>query len=84
MKEFILNEPDRAGLGNNTFTQAATNLLVRSADGVLRKARNLGVGCLIEAARSAKRTVDIDIVNRVQIQPHWRKEADLPDSWEGR
>ncbi len=79
MKEFILRELDRAGLGHNTFTQAATDLLVRSADGVLRKARNLGVGCLIEAVRSAKRTVDIDIVNRVLMQPHWQKDADLTD-----
>ncbi len=79
MKEFILNELDRAGLGHNTFTQAAIDLLVRSADGVLRKARNLGVGCLIEAVRSVKRTVDIDIVNRVLMQPHWQKDADLTD-----
>ncbi len=79
MKEFILRELDRAGLGHNTFTQAATDLLVRSADGVLRKARNLGVGCLIEAVRSAKRTVDIDIVNRVLMQPHWQKDTDLTD-----
>jgi len=79
MKEFILRELDRAGLGHNTFTQAATDLLVRSADGVLRKARNLGVGCLIEAVRSATRTVDIDIVNRVLMQPHWQKDADLTD-----
>ncbi len=79
MKEFILRELDRAGLGHNTFTQAATDLLVRSADGVLRKARNLGVGCLIEAVRSARRTVDIDIVNRVLMQPHWQKDTDLTD-----
>jgi len=58
-----------------------TDLVVRSADGVLRKARNLGVGCLIEAVRSAKRTIDIDIdtVNRVLMQPHWQKETDLLD-----
>jgi len=79
MREFILRELDRAGLGHNTFTQAAIDLLVRSADGVLRKARNLGVGCLIEAVRSAKRTIDIDTVNRVLMQPHWQKDADLAD-----
>ncbi|MFO0938670.1 MAG: hypothetical protein U0798_19380 [Gemmataceae bacterium] len=70
-REFLLRELDRVGLGHNTLTQAAIDLVVRSADGVLRKARNLGVGCLIEAVRSATRTVDIDIVNRVLMQPHW-------------
>ncbi len=80
MREFIGRELDRAGLGHNTFTQAALELIVRSADGVLRQARNLCVGCLIEAVRSG-RTIDIDIdnVNRVLMQPHWQKEADLVD-----
>jgi len=79
MRDFILRELDRVGLGHNTFTQAAIDLVVRSADGVLRKARNLSVGCLIEAVRSATRTIDIDTVNRVLMQPHWQKETDLVD-----
>ncbi len=79
MREFILRELDRAGLGHNTFSPAAIDLVVRSADGILRKARNLGVGCLIEAVRSAKRTIDIDTVNRVLMQPHWQKDTDLTD-----
>jgi MSHA biogenesis protein MshM len=79
MRDFILRELDRVGLGHNTFTQAAVNLIVRSADGVLRKARNLCVGCLIEAVRAANKTIDIDNVNRVLLQPHWQKEADLVD-----
>jgi MSHA biogenesis protein MshM len=29
--------------------------------------------------RSAKRTIDIDIVNRVLMQPHWHKDTDLTD-----
>ena len=70
---------DRVGLGHNTFTRAAIDLIVRSADGVLRKARNLCVGCMIEAVRSANRTIDIDNVNRVLLQPHWQKECDLTD-----
>jgi hypothetical protein len=53
--------------------------IVRSADGVLRKARNLCVGCMIEAVRSANKTIDIDNVNRVLMQPHWQKESDLVD-----
>ena len=79
MREFILRELDRAGLGHNTFTAAALELVVRSADGVLRKARNLSVGCLIEAVRSANRTIDIDTVNRVLMQPHWQKETDIAE-----
>ena len=79
MRDFILRELDRAGLGHNTFTQPAVDLIVRSTDGVLRQARNLCVGCLIEAVRSASKTIDIDNVNRVLLQPHWQKEADLTD-----
>jgi MSHA biogenesis protein MshM len=79
MRDFLLRELDRAGLGHNTFTQPAVELIVRSADGVLRQARNLAVGCMIEAVRSASKTIDIDNVNRVLLQPHWRKEADLVD-----
>lgn len=82
LRDFILRELDRVGLGHNTFTQPAIDLLVRSADGVLRKARNLCVGCLIEAVRGASKTIDIDTVNRVLMQPHWQKEADLGSSGE--
>ena len=67
------------GLGHNTVTQPAVDLIVRSADGVLRKARNLCVGCLIEAVRSASKIVGIEIVNRVLMQPHWQKDVDLVD-----
>ncbi|QEL17768.1 hypothetical protein [Limnoglobus roseus] len=77
MRDFLLRELDRVGLGHNTITAPAVDLIVRSADGVLRKARNLSVGCLIEAVRRASRTVDIEIVNRVSMQPHWQKDVDL-------
>ncbi|QVL30335.1 AAA family ATPase [Telmatocola sphagniphila] len=79
LRDFLLRELDRIGLGHNTFTQPAVDLIVRAADGILRKARNLCVGCLIEAVRSANKTVDIDNVNRVLLQPHWQKESDLAD-----
>jgi len=79
MRDFLLGQLDRAGLGHNTFTSNALDLVVRSADGVLRKARNLAMGCLIEAVRSQNRTIDIDNVNRVLMQPHWQKETDLVD-----
>ncbi len=79
LHDFLLRELDRVGLGHNTFTQPAIDLIVRAADGVLRQARNLCVGCLIEAVRSAKKTIDLDNVNRVLMQPHWQKETDLVD-----
>jgi type II secretory pathway predicted ATPase ExeA len=79
MRDFIFRELDRAGLGHNTFSEPSVELIVRSADGVLRKARNLCVGCLIEAVRSSTRTIDIDNVNRVLLQPHWQKDSDLVD-----
>lgn len=79
MGEFLLRELDRAGLPHNTFSRPALDLIVRSADGVLRKARNLCVGCLIEAVRAASKAIDIDTVNRVLRQPHWQKETDLTD-----
>ena len=79
MQAFILAELDRIGLGHNTFTQAAMDLIVRSAEGVLRKTRNLCLGCMLEAVRAAEKTIDIDNVNRVLIQPHWRKECDITD-----
>jgi type II secretory pathway predicted ATPase ExeA len=77
MREFILRELDRVGLGHNTLTTAAIDLVVRSADGVLRKARNLCISCLIDAVRSARKVIDIDNVNRVLMQPHWQKETDI-------
>ena len=47
MQAFILAELDRIGLGHNAFTQAALDLIVRSADGVLRKTRNLCLACML-------------------------------------
>ena len=79
MQAFILAELDRIGLGHNTFTQGALDLIVRSADGVLRKTRNLCLACMLQAVRAAEKTIDIDNVNRVLIQPHWRKDVDLTE-----
>ena len=79
MQAFILAELDRIGLGHNTFTQAALDLIVRAADGVLRKTRNLCLACMLQAVRAAEKTIDIDNVNRVLIQPHWRKDVDLTE-----
>ena len=34
---------------------------------------------MIEAVRAANKTIHIDNVNRVLMQPHWQKDADLVD-----
>lgn len=74
---FILTHMDKAGLGHNTFTDEAIALIARSTDGVLRKLRNLTMAALIEAVRLGKKQIDIGIVNRVLIQPHWRVHNDV-------
>ena len=79
IKDFIFAELDRITLAHNTFSEAALQLIIRSADGVLRRARNLCIACFLEAVRDRTKKIDIDIVNRVLIQPHWRNEADLTD-----
>jgi MSHA biogenesis protein MshM len=70
MEKFILDQLDATGLPHNAFTEAALGLVVRSADGILRRARNLCISCLLEAVRDRTKHIDIDIVNRVLIQPH--------------
>jgi len=77
MEGFILRELSLANLPHNTFTENALSLIIRSSDGILRNARNLCLSCMIEAVRSGKKTIGIDNVNTVLIQPHWRIEKDL-------
>lgn len=79
MRGFILSQLDRVKLGHNTFTEDALELIVRSTEGVLRKARNLCISCMLEAVRSGNKTIGLDNVNQVLIQPHWRKECDIKD-----
>ena len=78
VEAFILDQLDRAGLGHNTFTPEALALIVRSGEGLLRRTRNLCLSSLIEAVRDQTRIVDLKQVNRVLIQPHWRKDCDHP------
>ena len=80
MREFIHRELDRLGIAHSTFTSGASELIIRSADGVLRRCRNLCLATMLEAVRAAKGpTIDIDVVNRVLLQPHWQKQVDLTD-----
>lgn len=77
MEFFILKELDTAGLTHNTFTEDALALIIRSCDGILRKTRNLCLSCMIETIRAQKKTIGIDNVNSVLIQPHHRIEKDI-------
>jgi type II secretory pathway predicted ATPase ExeA len=76
MNDFILAQLDKAGLGHNTFNDDALALIIRSSDGILRRAKNLCLGCMLEAVRQQKKIITLDIVNKVLIQPHWRIEFD--------
>ena len=77
MERFFLRELDACGLSQSTLSPEALGLLVRSAEGILRKARNLGLACLLEAVRARKRVVDLENMNRVLRQPHWRQDTDM-------
>jgi MSHA biogenesis protein MshM len=77
LEAFILSQLDKVGLGHNIFTEDSLSLIIRSSDGILRRARNLCLSCLLEAVRDRKKTIGIDIVNRVLIQPHWRLDYEL-------
>lgn len=72
-REFILAQLDRVRLGHNTFTEEAIDLIVRSSEGILRRARNLCLGALVEAVAQKQTTVDLKQVNAVLVQPHWRR-----------
>ena len=78
IEALILGQLDRADLEHHTFSSEALALIVRSGDGLLRRTRNLCLGSLIEAVRDQTRVVDRKQVNRVLIQPHWRKDCDQP------
>jgi type II secretory pathway predicted ATPase ExeA len=77
MAAFILSQFDKAGLGHNIFTEDALALIVRSSDGILRRARNLCLSSMLEAVRDRKKSIDIQIINRVLIQPHWRLDYEI-------
>jgi type II secretory pathway predicted ATPase ExeA len=77
MTRFILAELDRIALAHATFTADALALIVRASEGILRRAKNVCVASLLEAVRDRTKTVDLKQVNRVLLQPHWRRETDV-------
>ncbi len=76
MADFIRAQLDRVALAHATFTEEALGLVVRSSEGIIRRARNLCLAALLETVRDRARTVDLPQVNRVLLQPHWRDERD--------
>lgn len=80
MKAFVLEQLDKVALSHNTFTDEALDLIVRSCEGILRRARNLCLGTLLEAVRDRTKTVDLKQVNRVLLQSHWRQQFDIDQS----
>ena len=78
MQSFILRELERVGMPETTFSDQAMNLITQSAEGILRCARNLCLGSLLEAIRDQTRTVELKQVNAVLMQPHWRRQYDAP------
>lgn len=76
IRSFILGRLDECGLPHTVFTDDALALIIRTSEGVLRRVRNLCVGTLLETVRDRKREAGLDQVNRVLMQPHWRREHD--------
>lgn len=72
LAHFIRSELDKVGLAHSTFTDEALSLIVRSAEGGLRRAKNLCLAALLDAVRDRTKTVAFKHVNRVLLQPHWR------------
>jgi len=73
----IAKELEAVKMGINTFDSAATELIIRSAQGNLRLCRNLCYGSLIEACRENKKIVTISHVNGVLVQSHWRSHEEF-------
>jgi type II secretory pathway predicted ATPase ExeA len=78
IEAFISDSLDQSGMGHNTITPEALALIVRSGEGLLRRTKNLCLGSLVQAVRDQARAVDLKQVNRVLLQPHWRKDCDQP------
>lgn len=77
VQTFILEQLDRCGLPHSVFSDDALALVVRTSEGLLRRTRNLCISALLETVRGRQREIGLDQVNRVLMQPHWRREHDI-------
>ena len=65
MKAFMFAQFDRVKLGHNVFSEDAVGLIIRSAEGILRRTRNLCISAMLETVRDRKQVVGLDQVNVV-------------------
>ena len=77
MADYINRELGSAKLGQNTFDEAAIELIIRSCEGNLRLCRNLCHGSLIQVCKQTQKCVSTTHVNAVLVQPHWRSHDEL-------
>lgn len=74
---FIIDELAAAGLGANTFDEAAIQVVLRAVQGNLRLCRNLCYASLIAACIDQQRICAVSHVNTALLQPHWRSHEAL-------
>jgi type II secretory pathway predicted ATPase ExeA len=74
---FIIDELAAAGLGANTFDEAAIQVVLRAVQGNLRLCRNLCYASLIAACIDHQRICAVSHVNTALLQPHWRSHEAL-------
>jgi len=77
IESYILSELKEVKLGANVFNEDALEVIARSVEGNLRLCRNLCYASMIEACRENKKIVNVNHVNAVLIQPHWRSHEEL-------
>lgn len=76
MEKFIFGQLEKVGMSQTVFSDQALNLIIQSAEGILRIARNLCISSLIESVRDQTKVVTLKQVNSVLMQPHWRRQYD--------
>jgi MSHA biogenesis protein MshM len=77
LTDFIVTELAAAGLGANTFDDAALQVILRAVQGNLRLCRNLCYASIIAACLDSQRICTVSHVNAALTQPHWRSHEAL-------
>jgi type II secretory pathway predicted ATPase ExeA len=77
LRKFIETECTSVGLANNTFDEAAIELITRVTQGNLRLCSNLCYASLLATCLAQERVCTVSHVNNALIQPHWRSHDAL-------
>jgi MSHA biogenesis protein MshM len=77
LSAFITRELEAVRMPKSTFEDSAIEIILRSAQGNLRLCCNLCYGSLLQACRQSDRIVDHSHVNKILIQPHWKRHDEL-------